>query len=384
MLLEDFKIMTDFYKDNKDINLLKQKGVYPYEYIDSLEKLNETQLPPIEAFYSTLKQETITEEEYQHAQNVWRTFNCKTLLDYHKLYLQVDVLILADAFEKFREFFLKYHEIDPAYCYSAPGLTWQCGFKQTKIKLDLLTDFDMSLMFENGIRGGYSGVLADRYVKANNKYVPLEPCKAESKTLRCDVNKTCCDDLDGFDSTKLTTRSEDRNEKSTKRCQSNYLLYLDANNLYGWAMSQELPTGDFKWEADTSYNWRNPPDERGCIIECDLEYSLNTKFKTQKSPLAPEKLKIRKEDLSDYQLNCLSVEDKKIGNVSKLILNLKDKEKYVIHYELLKYYEKLGLKVKKFTELFRLNKKHGLKNILILILNNEQKQHLSLKKICGN
>ena len=162
------------------------------------------------------------------------------------------------------------------------------------------------------------------------------------------------------------------------------MLYLDANNLYGWAMSQKLPTGDFKWE-ESNYNWRNPPDERGCIIECDLEYPLNTKFKTQKFPLAPEKLKIRKEDLSDYQLNCLSVKDKKIGNVSKLILNLKDKEKYVIHYELLKYYEKLGLKVKKkFTELFRLNKKHGLKNILILILNNEQKQHLSLKKICGN
>ena len=163
--------MKDFYKDNKYINLLKQKGVYPYEYIDSIEKLNETQLPPIEAFYSTLKQETITEEEYQHAQNVWNTFNCQTLLDYHKLYLQVDVLILADAFEKFREFFLKHHEIDPAYCYSAPGLTWQCGLKYTQVKLDLLTDYDMLLMFENGIRGGYSGVLGDRYVKANNKYL---------------------------------------------------------------------------------------------------------------------------------------------------------------------------------------------------------------------
>ena len=211
LTLEDFKITTNFYKDNKHINLLKQKGVYPYEYIDSLEKLNETQLPPIEAFYSTLKQETITEEDYQHAQKVWNTFNCQTLLNYHKLYLQVDVLILADAFEKFREFFLKYHEIDPAYCYSAPGLTWQCGLKHTKIKLDLLTDYDMLLMFENGIRGGYSGVLGERHVKANNKYVPL-------------------------DSTKLTSQSEDTNEKSTKQrqcrsikqCQSNYLLYLDA------------------------------------------------------------------------------------------------------------------------------------------------------------
>ena len=234
--------------------------------------------------------------------NVWRTFNCKTLLDYHKLYLKADVFILADAFEKFREFFLKHHEIDPAYCYSAPGLTLQCGFKQTKIKLDLLTDYDMLLMFENGIRGGYSGVLGDRYVKANNNY------------------------LEDNDSSKS----------------SNYLIYLDANYLfdanylYGWEMSQKLPTGDFKWEADTSYNWRNPPDERGCIVECDLEYSLNTKFKTQRFPLAPEKLKIREEDLSDYQKNILEIEDKKIGNVPKLILNLKEKEKYVIHYELLK------------------------------------------------
>ena len=165
----------------------------------------------------------------------------------------------------------------------------------------------MLLMFENGICGGYSGVLGDRYVKANNN---------------------CLED---YDSSKS----------------SNYLLYLDANNLYGWAMSQKLPTGDFKWKSGTVYNWRNPPNERGCIVECDLEYPLNTKFKTQKFPLAPEKLKIRKEDLSEYQLCCLTIEDKKIGNVTKLILNLKDKEKYVIHYELLKYYEFLGLKVKK-------------------------------------
>ena len=99
----------------------------------------------------------------------------------------------------------------------------------------------MLLMFENGIRGGYSGVLGDRYVKANNKY------------------------LDDFNPNK----------------KSNYLLYLDANNLYGWAMSQKLPTGNFKWE-EPNYNWRNPPDERGCIIECDLKYPLNTKFKNSK------------------------------------------------------------------------------------------------------
>ena len=193
----------------------------------------------MEAFYSTLYNENITEEEYEHSQNVWTTFNCKTLLDYHNLYLKADVLILADAFKKFRDFFLKNHDIDPAYCYSAPGLAWQCGSKHTNIKLDLLTDYKMLLMFESGIRGGYSGVLGKRYVKANNKY------------------------LEDYDSNKP--------ENYQLRSSSNYLLYLDANNLYGWATSQPLPTGDFKWE-DPNYDWRNPPENRGCILKCDLEH----------------------------------------------------------------------------------------------------------------
>ena len=211
--LKDLNI-TGKYFDNHE--LIRQKGVYPYEYINSIERLNETQLPPIEAFYSVLKGESITKEEYEHAQNVWNAFKCKTLLDYHNIYLKADVLILADAFEKFRNFFLMNHQIDPAYCYSAPGLTWQCGFKYTDIELDLLSDYEMLLMFENGIRGGYSGVLGKRHVKANNKYIKDDP-------------------------------AEYLNDYEPK-IPSNYLLYLDANNLYGWAMSQPLPTGDFKWK----------------------------------------------------------------------------------------------------------------------------------------
>ena len=97
------------------MNLVQQKGIYPYDYITSIETLDETELPPIEKFYSILKQETVTEKEYKHAQNVWKTFECKTLRDYHDIYLKTDVLILADAFEKFRKFFLDHHEIDPCY-----------------------------------------------------------------------------------------------------------------------------------------------------------------------------------------------------------------------------------------------------------------------------
>ena len=98
-------------------DLLKQKGFYPYEYIESIKKFEDKKLPEMEKFYSKLKKETITKEEYKHAQRVWEHYNCKTLLDYHNLYLKTDVLILADAFEKFRKFFIKYHEIDPCYCY---------------------------------------------------------------------------------------------------------------------------------------------------------------------------------------------------------------------------------------------------------------------------
>ena len=123
-------------------------------------------------FIQTLKQEGISEEEYKHAQNVWNTYNCKTLKDYHNLYLKTDVLLLADAFEQFRDFFLRHHQIDPCYCFSAPGLTWQCGLKYTGIELELLTDYDMLQMFEKGIRGGFSGVLGSRHVKAYNKYTP--------------------------------------------------------------------------------------------------------------------------------------------------------------------------------------------------------------------
>ena len=99
----DFPILKQEFNDN--ISLLKQKGFYPYEYIDSIERLKEKQLPPIDKFYSTLTQKTMTDEEYEHAQKVWKGFECESLLDYHNLYLKTDVLILADVFEQFRDFF---------------------------------------------------------------------------------------------------------------------------------------------------------------------------------------------------------------------------------------------------------------------------------------
>ena len=200
----DFKNLNRAIKSNT--SLLTRKGVYSYDYVTSINKLKETKLPSKEDFYSKLYDEEISEEDYQHAINVWNTFKCQTLQDYHDLYLKTDVLLLADVFENFRKTCLKHYKLDPCHYYTAPGLAWHACLKETKQDLQLLKDYDMLMMFEQGIRGGISHI-SKRYASTNNKY------------------------MKDFDETKP----------------SSFIQYLDANNLYGWAMSQKLPTHGFKW-----------------------------------------------------------------------------------------------------------------------------------------
>ena len=194
---------------NKDLNkfeLLLRKGVYPYEYMDSWKRFKEESLPDKESFYSELNKEGITDGDYAHAQKIWDTFKIKNLGEYHDLYVQSDTLLLADVFENFRDKCIEIYELDPAHFLSAVGLVWQACLKKTEVKLELLTDNDMLLMFEKGIRGGMCQV-SHHYAKANNKY------------------------LKNYD----------------KNIESSYIEYLDANNLYGWAMCKKLPVRDFKW-----------------------------------------------------------------------------------------------------------------------------------------
>ena len=131
-----------------------RKGVFPYDYMDCFEKFKETQLPPIEN--SKLNDSNISEEEYQQAQKVWNTFEMKTLKDYHDLYLKTDVLHLADIFENFRKVCQNNYNLDPAWYYTSPGLAWDSMLKITKVKLELLNDYDILLTIEKGIRGGIS------------------------------------------------------------------------------------------------------------------------------------------------------------------------------------------------------------------------------------
>ena len=155
-----------------------RKGIYPYEYItgeniEDIDKImQETQLPPKEAFFSKLRDEHITDKDYELAKKNWNLLECKNLEDYTMKYLKLDVCLLADVFEKFRETCLNEYEIDPCYCYSAPGLTWLAGLKFTKVKLKYYKEstFDQELFFEQGVRGGVSGVYGNRYTEVNNEF----------------------------------------------------------------------------------------------------------------------------------------------------------------------------------------------------------------------
>ena len=208
---DTFKYTSQVFQDEK-LALMKQKGVYPYDYMDSFQKFGDQQLPPREEFYSILTDDSISDEQYQHAQKVWNTFNMRTMGEYHDLYLKSDILLLADVFENFRKTCHQYYKLDPYHYFTSPGLSWDAMLKMTGIKLELMTDVDMFQFIEKGLRGGIS-YIANRHGEANNKY------------------------MSGYNS-----------EKPSK-----YIMYLDANNLYGWAMSQYLPTGGFRWMTEKKY-----------------------------------------------------------------------------------------------------------------------------------
>ena len=170
-LIKRFKSMYEFCKkDLIKFILLLRKGVYPYKYMDNWERFDETSLLNKEFFYSNLNIENIEDIDYRHGNNVFKRFKLKNLGEYHDLYVQSDTLLLVDVFEHFRNTCLKVYELDPAHFLSLPGLAWQACLKKTNIKLELLTDYDMLLMVEEGIRGGICHSI-HRYTKANNKYM---------------------------------------------------------------------------------------------------------------------------------------------------------------------------------------------------------------------
>ena len=167
-----------------------RKGVYLYEDKDSWEKFDETSLPDKKAFYINLNLEDNSDEDHAHAQKVWGVFEIRNRGKYHDLYVQSDTLLLPDVFENFRNMCLEIYELDPVCFVSAPKLAWQACFKKTKLKLELLTDYDMLLMIEKGIRGGIFQAV-HRYAKANNKYMKNYDKSIESSYIEYLDAKIC-------------------------------------------------------------------------------------------------------------------------------------------------------------------------------------------------
>ena len=274
-----------------------RKGVYPYEYMDGWKKFEETSLPRKDAFYSRLNMKGISGQGYEHAQQVWNTMEKKTLGCYHDTYLKKDVLRLVDVFETCRNTWLKNYKLDPAHFYTAPGLAWQALLKTAseyceacpdEFRLELLTDIEMLLMVEKGIWGRIIQAVK-RYVKANNKYMK---------------------DLYSPDEESI------------------YLQYLDANNLYGWAVVQNLPTHEFKWKKGEDFTPEKIDElakkyKRGYILEVDVAYPKELHENHNELPFLTERMKI--------------------GRVEKVVPNLKDRKGYVVHIKTLDQALKHGL-----------------------------------------
>ena len=157
---EHFKhsLNNKYVKNTYDLDLLTDKGFYPYTYMDNPEKFKETQLPPKEEFYNDLSEKEISKKDYEKAQLIWKHFNIQNMGEYHDLYMLTDVLLLADVFENFRKEAMTYYKLDPAHYYTLPGYAWDAMLLMTDIKLDLLSDMDMYLMVEKGNRGGMTQV----------------------------------------------------------------------------------------------------------------------------------------------------------------------------------------------------------------------------------
>jgi hypothetical protein len=247
-----------------------RKGFYPYEWFDDIAKFKHRGLPPKEDFYSKLSGKGIKDEDYQHAQEVYKKMRCGSFLDYHLLYLKCDVLLLADIFDNFRKTTREFYGLDPANYISAPALAWDAMLlyrkdeSEPKIELELISDTTILEIVERAKRGGLTFVGSKRHVKANNHLIG------------------------DFDETK----PED------------YIRYLDANNLYGWAMSESLPYKDIRYSNETALEevLKTADDnETGYILEVDLEFPEKIHDLLKEYPPCPEALTPQYEWFSDFQ-----------------------------------------------------------------------------------
>jgi predicted transcriptional regulator len=329
----------EYFKDEK-FRVARRKGIYPYEWIDGdvSMKMKQTSLPPIEAFTSKLNSGVIDDEEvenscseadYKQALEDWNILGCKTFDEYHDFYLQRDVLLLADIMETFRKVSKRDYGLDPLHYLTLPSFSWDCSLlKIYKSKIipgiELLTDMDMLLMVEDGTRGGISMI--------KHRYANVE------------------EDL------------------SSKR----FIRYFDANNLYGWAMTQYLPYGGFEWVDENDFdkvletimktdfeNFGN--EDVGYILDVDIHVPEDKHDYLAEYPLLAEHYVPKRSEMSEYQKSFEEKEEK----VGKLCLTLHDKENYVIHYRNLRQAIEYGYVVEKINKVIKYNQAPFLKDYIL-------------------
>ena len=276
-------------------------------------------------FRNDLKGEEISNEDFKFYLEICNKFNINNLGEYHDLYLKTDVLLLADVFENFRKTCLEYYGLDPCHYISAPGLAWDALLKMTNTELELISDIDKYLFIEKGLRGGVS-IITHRKGEANNKYM----------------------------------KNYDKNKPSK------YVVYLDENNLYGWAMQQSLPYGGFEWIDPEEYQLEkvSPDSSVGHILEVDLEYPVELHDDHNDYPFCPEHVVVTENMLSPYQKKLAEQHNIKCSKVTKLMSTLTNKEKYIIHERNLKQAVDAGLKIKKIHRVLRFNQRPWMKDYI--------------------
>ncbi len=321
----DFKCVTAAFSQHysqDQISLLKRKGIFPYSYFNDFEKLNETKLPDYGPSWKNSLTNSIDTsiDDYQHALSVWRSFNCKRLQDYLHLYLECDVMLLADVFQRFRSVCLQYYKLDPLHFYTAPNLSWEAMLKITGAKVELLADVDQLLFCESAIRGGVNGVGELRLFTANNDLCP-EFQESEEKTFGA---------------------------------------FFDVTSMYAGTMTKPLPIGGFKWVTDSvtlEQILSTPADSAvGFYVEVDLRYPEDLHDIHNDFPLAPEKRVVETKWLSSYQ-HATIVGKMNPGKVPKLLETLWDKSHYTCHYENLKFYHSQGLEIVKLHRVLQFEQK---------------------------
>ena len=333
--------------DHERMDLAMEKGIYPYEYMTSKDTMNLTELPPKESFYSALQNKGISDEDYERAQRMWKIFDCQTLADYTLLYVKLDVLLLASVFEAFRTECLSpdSFRLDPAHFITAPSLSWNAMLLKNLEDgtiIENMTDLDMVMMVERGIRGGICQVMD-----------PLLVASEEVIGFYWDANNLYGNEM----FRKKLPLKDYRMEKHRKPT-----LDIEENVIFSEDLQQD-PRYDYliceqrypKWHTndmdELTETILNLPDEddRGYILEVDLEYPKNLHDEHNDYPFFPESKCPTPSDWTVEQIQKIdpTYDPDRPAKTKKLVLDFEDKKEYVVHYRMLKLGLRHGIRIVK-------------------------------------